>query len=114
VTGIVFGAFFAAFLCLSASSLCNLIRMDRFAGAISSPPEDAFDFDRVWRAGLSSSPSRVGGRSLSESDVIAVEVDAIDRERLDTFLVSAVVVIEPLLLRFSFSMLLGDLDDREV
>lgn len=88
--------------------------MDRFAGAISSPPDDALDWDRVWRAGLSYCPSRVGGRSLSESDVIAVEVDAIDRERLDVLLISVVVPdIEPLLFRFWFPTLPGDLDVRE-
>lgn len=59
--------------------------MDLFAGAISSPPEDAFDFDRVCREGVSMSPSRVGGRSLSESDVIAVDVEATDKERREDF-----------------------------
>ena len=77
--------------------------MDRFAGAISSAPDEAFDFDRVWRDGLSSSPSRVGGRSLSDSDVIAVDVDAIDKERRDARLASGIFV-ELLILRFSLSL----------
>jgi hypothetical protein len=87
--------------------------MERFAGAISSPPEDAFDLDRVWRAGLSSSPSRVGGRSLSESDVIAVDVDATDIDRRDA-LVSVVVFAEVLLVRFPFAMLPEVLAGRTV
>jgi len=33
--------------CRNASSLCSLIRMDLFAGAISSVVEDAVDLDRV-------------------------------------------------------------------
>lgn len=78
--------FLVALRCLNSSSLCNLIRINLFAGAISSPPEDAFDFERVWRDGLSTGPSRVGGRSVSESDVMAVDVDATDSERRELLL----------------------------
>jgi hypothetical protein len=61
--------------------------MDRFAGAISSPVDEAFDFERVWRDGKSVSSSRVRGRSLSisESDVIAVDVEAIEGDRRVNF-----------------------------
>lgn len=45
--------------------------MERLAGAISSPAERE-DLDLVCFAGLSS--SRVGGLSLSESEVIATEL----------------------------------------
>jgi hypothetical protein len=52
----------------------------------------------------------VGGRSPSDSDVIAVEVEAIERDRREVLFVSIVVVVEGRrLLRFSFS-LLPDLD----
>lgn len=70
--------------CLRTCSLCwRVMRMDRLTGAISSPPDDAFDFERVCRAGLSTSPSpsRVRGPSLSESDVTTVDVKARERER---------------------------------
>jgi len=49
-------AFFAALRCLSASSLwCSVMRMDLFAGAISSARDGTLDFERVFRAGLSMS-----------------------------------------------------------
>lgn len=96
-------AFLDALLCLRASSLCSLIRIDRLAGAISSPPDEAFDLERVWRDGGSWS-SREGGRSLSESDVIAVEVEAMDRDLLDV-LVADLRTAAFLVLRLSFSAL---------
>ena len=70
--------------CRRASSLwCSLTRTCRLAGAISSAVEDAFDPDLVLREGVSSSPSLVGGRSLSisESDVKAVDEDAEEGDR---------------------------------
>lgn len=107
-------AFFAAFRCLRASSLCSLMRIDRFAGAISSPADETFDLDRVWRDGESRSPSRVGGRSLSESDVIAVDVEATDSERLDDLSIVVRAAPEVLPLRFSFSVVSAVLEDRFV
>ena len=58
--------------------------MDRFAGAISSPADEAFDLERVWRDGKSASSSRVRGCSVSnsESDVMAVDVEAMEGDRL--------------------------------
>jgi hypothetical protein len=81
------------------------MRIDLFAGAISSALEDVLDFDRVCREGLSMSPSRVGGRSLSESDVIAVEVDAMDSERRVGCFVFSCATLELRLLRIPFSLL---------
>jgi hypothetical protein len=41
------GWLFFTFRCRNASSLCSLIRMERFAGAISSPDVESIDLDRV-------------------------------------------------------------------
>jgi hypothetical protein len=107
-------AFFAAFRCLSASSLwCSVMRIDLLAGAISSALADALDLDRVCRDGLSMSPSRVGGRSLSESDVMAVEVDAMDRERRVGCFVFGCATLGLRLLRVPFSLPLEAANGRD-
>jgi hypothetical protein len=81
--------------------------MERFAGAISSPADEAFDFERVWREGKSTSSLRVRGRSpsISESDVMAVELDAIDGDRRVNFLVWDCVMLSRLLPRLPLSLL---------
>jgi hypothetical protein len=45
---------FFVFRCRKASSVWSLIRIERFAGAISSVVDDALDLDRVCREGESS------------------------------------------------------------
>jgi len=75
--------------------------MDRLDGAISSPPDDAFDFERVCRAGLSMSPSRVPGRSPSESDVTTVDDEATERERREDWLDGAPLAMRPVRVCFS-------------
>jgi hypothetical protein len=98
-------AFFAALRCLRASSLWwSVMRIDLFAGAISSARAVALDLERVWREGLSMSWSRVGDRSLSESDVMAVEVDAIDSDRLVGCFIVGCATLELRLLRIPFSL----------
>jgi hypothetical protein len=74
-------AFLAALRWRKASSLCSLIRMDRFAGAISSPADEALDFERVWREGESRLEPREGGcSSISESEAMA-EDEAMEGDR---------------------------------
>ena len=51
------------------------MRIDRRAGAISSPSADVFDFDRVCLAGVSRSPLRLNFSSSSESEYTALEAD---------------------------------------
>jgi len=107
-------AFFAALRCLRASSLwCRVMRIDLLAGAISSARAVALDLERVWREGLSRSSSRVGDRSLSESDVMAVEVDAIDSERLVGCFMTGCATLELRLLRTPFSLRSGAAEARD-
>jgi hypothetical protein len=80
------------------------MRIDLFAGAISSRLGNALDLDRVCREGLSRSSSRVDGRSLSESDVIAVEEDARDSERRVGWFTMGCAMLELRPLRVSFSL----------
>jgi hypothetical protein len=89
------------------------MRIDLFAGAISSARVVALDLDRVWREGLSVSSSRVGDRSLSESDVMAVEVDAIDNDRLVGSFMTGCAILELRLLRAPFSLRSGAAEARE-
>ena len=88
--------------------------MERFAGAISSPADEAFDFERVWRDGKSISSSRVRGRSLSisESDVMAVDVEAMEGDRRVDLHVRGCVALNRLLPLFPFSLLSEKLDER--
>lgn len=97
-------AFLAALRCLNASSLwCSVMRIDLFAGAISSARDGVLDLERVCCDGLSQSPSRAADLSLSESDVMAVDVDAIDRERREGCVVTgwATLELRPLCMAFS-------------
>ena len=90
------------------------MRIDLFAGAISSALADVLDLDRVCRDGLSMSLSRVGGRSPSESDVMAVEVDAIERDRRVGCFVCGCAILELRLLRIPFSLQFKAADGREL
>lgn len=99
-------AFLAALRCLNASSLwCSVMRIDRLAGAISSARDDVLDLERVCREGLSQSVSRVADFSLSDSDVMAVDVDAIERERRVGCEVMGWATLELRPLRMAFSLL---------
>lgn len=86
--------------------------MDLFAGAISSPADEALDLDRVCRAGLSRSPSRVGGRSPSDSDPTAVEVEATDKDRREECCICGCAPLALRLLRICFSSYFGAADAR--
>jgi hypothetical protein len=107
-------AFLAALRCLKASSFwCSVMRIDLFAGAISSARAVALDLERVWREGLSMSSSRVGDRSLSESDVMAVEVDAMDSDRRVGCFRAGCATLELRLLRMPLSLRSGAAEARE-